>query len=215
MNKCRPSAERRKRCCSIVVDWDICFAFNLVMMMMMMVKKKKIVMTMTMVMKTASFFHCGWLSHLFLLEPQQEILHRMKKHLEGLFWKRILKVGDANTSRTGWAPPWSYALNTLSIDDIVLVCRLKDSWSLVMMMKKKNMMVMITRTMMMITMIMIMTMMMMTTARLMPACQASCWANYRGTRPLPHANDHWDHHHHHESHRDDQWSRYSAIDPPQ
>ena len=47
---------------------------------------------------------------------------------------------------------------------------------------------------------MVMAMMMMTTARLMLACQASCWANYRGTRPLPHANDHPDHHHHHHNH---------------
>ena len=54
--------------------------------------------------------------------------------------------------------------------------------------------------MMMNKMVMVMAMMMMTTARLMLACQASCWANYRGTRPLPHANDHPDHHHHnHES----------------
>ena len=48
--------------------------------------------------------------------------------------------------------------------------------------------------------VMVMAMMMMTTARLMLACQASCWANYRGTRPLPHANDHPDHHQHHHHH---------------
>ena len=61
-----------------------------------------------------------------------------------------------------------------------------------------TMLAMMRRLAMMMLMILMTKLAMMTKTRLMPVCQASCWANYRGTRPLPHANDHQRRHQNHQ-----------------
>ena len=75
---------------------------------------------------------------------------------------------------------------------------------------------MMSKVALMMMMIMMMTMLaMMTKTRLMPVCQASCWANYRGTRPLPHANDHQRRHQKHQQydHKDHRENNQEYNDP--